>query len=281
MFRTYPRRTSAFRAPERNINTIDSIIASVCCDIDATLSPSYGGSGQTWANMISSPSDGAAQADYDLFLGATGSDEGDDPTFVGIAGDVAALFDYDGGDFNVTKVAAASHPPTYKNAHKTTSGGDITIAMVMKTGDSVPGNNGIFGNASGGVDNGLFIQITGAGALRLSQCNGSSCAGTGDLTTLSADTLHLIIVAYESDTGNVRFWVNTKTKSTSSLSSGTTTTDPASKWSIAAIESAIVLKAGSHVIHYSVYDDFLDDADVGALVDLLESRHDRAGVYGG
>ena len=280
MFRTYPRRVSAFR-DVRNTNTIDSIIASVCCDIDATLSASYGGSGQTWANMISSPSDGAAQADYDLFLGADGSSDTDDPSFVGIANDPAALFDYDGGDFNVTKVAAASHPPTYKNAHKTTGGGDATFAMVMKTGDSDPGNNGLFGNASGGVDNGLFIQITGAGALRFSQCNGSSCVGTGDLTTLSANTLHLIVMAYESNTGNVRFWVNNKTKSTSSLTPGTTTTDPGSKWSIAAIESVIVLKAGSHVIHYSVYDDFLDDADVGDLVDLLESRHNRAGVYGG
>jgi hypothetical protein len=89
---------------EFDINgTLDAFVASTCGELDATLSASYGGSGQTWASVTASPADGASQTDYDFFLGETGTATSDDPTFTGSAGDSGAYFLMDGGDHFLQK----------------------------------------------------------------------------------------------------------------------------------------------------------------------------------
>lgn len=80
-------------------NYMQDVVSSAILDLDATISASYGGSGQTWANLIPNPADGESQTAYDFWLGADGTSSTDDPTFNGSAGSAAAYFTTDSGDF--------------------------------------------------------------------------------------------------------------------------------------------------------------------------------------
>lgn len=76
---------------------LDGVETSTCFDLDATIADSYT-SGQTWANLVETPADGASTSDYNVWLGDDGSATATDPTFTGTAGDSGAYFATDGGD---------------------------------------------------------------------------------------------------------------------------------------------------------------------------------------
>lgn len=89
-------------------------IPSTCFHLDATDADSYPGSGQTWANLIASPADGSGQTDFDVWRGGSSSASTDDPTFNGTAGDSAAYWSFDGGDFFRCTLSAANQPTLWK-----------------------------------------------------------------------------------------------------------------------------------------------------------------------
>ena len=72
--------------------SLQSVIASCCCDLDATVAESYNGLGQTWSNLVVSPADGTSQTDYDFYLGGTSGSDATDPIFTGTPGDSGAYF---------------------------------------------------------------------------------------------------------------------------------------------------------------------------------------------
>lgn len=46
--------------------SLQDVVSSCVFDLDASQSASYGGSGDTWANLVTSPADGSAQTAYDV-----------------------------------------------------------------------------------------------------------------------------------------------------------------------------------------------------------------------
>ncbi len=79
----------------------DAAIPVAVFELDAGLSASYNGTGQTWANIVTAPADGSGQTAYDFYRGATSGSEGSDRTFNGSAGANSAneYFSFDGGDY--------------------------------------------------------------------------------------------------------------------------------------------------------------------------------------
>ena len=116
-----------FSAPAGGFNAMDTIVSSALFDLDATISDSYSGSGQTWANLISSTG-----TTYDFHLGANDGISSDDPDFTGSADDEAAYFAMDGTNFFTVKSNSGS---IFKDMHKTTGAsptwiGSISVVMV-------------------------------------------------------------------------------------------------------------------------------------------------------
>ncbi len=141
----------------------------VVFQIDATISASYSGTGQTISNIIASPFGGAAQTELDFFLGSDGTAETSDPTFTGTAGTDSAYFLHDaGGDWFSMKNAAVAGIKdatrssvvtngwlafVYKN---TPGGGSVQKTFSNHDGVSLTGfelrqntNESIFGNLKG------------------------------------------------------------------------------------------------------------------------------------
>ena len=79
----------------------DAAIPVAVFELDAGLSASYGGSGETFANIVTAPADGEGQTEYDFYRGVDADAESDSPTFNGSAGANSAneYFSFDGGDY--------------------------------------------------------------------------------------------------------------------------------------------------------------------------------------
>ncbi len=256
----------------------DTFPASVAVnvDLDVTIAASFddGVDDQKWFNLISSPSDGAAQADYDFYLGATGSASTDDPTFTGTVGNSAAYFAMDGGDF--LKLVKASNPATFNDMHKTTGGPDFWVTIVMRvvndSGAQMP-----FGTLAGSFTAPhIRMQWVGTSDLaRMVQRGSANSILDGPALTNATD--YVIIMSHEHSSNTTRMWVNSTTATVdSSHTFSTTTTDAAAVASIGAkSNNADNVVSGSRIYAFSSGDEFLDDTKVGAILDLYEARHNR------
>lgn len=254
-----------------SIDVLDSVISSVCCDLDATISDSYGGSGQTWANLIASPADGAAQTGYDFFLGADGSSSTDDPAFTGSAGDSAAFFAMDGGDRFKSK--AITNTVAMKNAHRTdVSGTWVAMAMLPKSAAHWWGNNHSGGTAG--------VRLTGStGNLStFFESNGSTLLTLSNIIDHDNNTDVLFILSWDgtSTTNNMRLWINSTTKSEVSGTFKTSTSSSAIEWGIGGTQNGFSEMVNtSKVYHFSMGNAFIDDADAAIIFTHLEARHNR------
>ena len=249
---------------------------AVNVDLDATMAASFddGVDDQKWFNMIASPSDGAAQSDYDFYLGADGNSSTDDPTFTGTVGDAAAYLAMDGGDF--LKLAKASNPATFNDMHKTTGGPDFWLALVFRfistgVGQFPFGTLGLVIN-----DPHIRMQIAATDKVRLTQ-RGSANAVSIETSALSDATDYVVIISHKHSTNITKIWVN----------SSTPAVDAAHTFSITTINAATVASIGARsnnsnavgngtrIYAFSSGDEFLDNTKVGAILDLYEARHGR------
>lgn len=249
------------------VDVLDSVISSVCCDLDATISASYGGSGQTWANLIASPADGAAQTDYDFFLGADGDSSTDDPAFN------VDTFDLDGTDVFVGKI---TNTPTLAGLSRTDGTNVWWIATVTHIAALLSAD--FFFEVRNGTTFGNQILIRtkdNTGTLRVAQ-RGSATVNVDFAGVLTADTDHLIIVSADVPNNNIRLWVNTTTKTTASPAFNTSTADATFAASLAGRNpSGNHLPNGSKYKHFSCGNAFIDDADAALIFAHLEARHGK------
>ena len=263
---------------------LGSVIASCCADLDATIAASYGGSGQTWANYEDSPSDGAAQSDYDFHLGAGSGSSTDDPTFTGSAGVDSAFFNLDGGDFFQIKSVAST--VALNKAHRSDRNGTwIAIALKIQTElQEYPWAN--TNNPGDGRGMNLRYKNT-SNKLELLQSKETSGQTTViDAVNAVTDELDtLIIMSWDgtSTTNNGKLWLNSGTATqTVSSTFQTSTTDATNPWIIGARFSGGVantpLPNGSRVYHWSCGDEFLDDTKAEIIRAHLQARH-AAGRY--
>ena len=255
---------------------LDGVIDSVCCDLDATIEASYT-SGQTWANLISSPADGAGQTDYDFFLGKDGSASTDDPTHTGTVGDPAAYFALDGGD-NFTAKVFSSIVPTIWDMHKTTSSGWwIAIAFQTPSG----GKRGFFGGGGANGNSGLTIyQDEASGYItQWTNPNSNNTFPANSSYTGGADNIIVLSVDMSATSSNVKNWHSTKTGSVASKAFTAFTGDADGDWNIASTNNAGVINSAmlnnTRLYSFAIGNELLDDAKATAIIDHLNARHSR------
>lgn len=261
-----------------DVDVLDSVISSVCCDLDATISASYGGSGQTWANLIASPADGAAQTDYDFFLGADGDVSTDDPTFTGTAGSNTAYWAMDGGDDWHSVVE--TNPPLMNIMHRTSSGSNFWIAAAFRFADG--GFQMVFSNMGPIFVNGveIFVSETQSGnGVRVNIARSGTFINnnfaTGDLVD---GTDYLLIVSGDTaSTDDLRVWLNTTTAITDTdMNTNTSSADASELGAIASRpDESFRPKNGTRYYHFSMGNEYLDDTKAALIFSHLETRHSK------
>lgn len=253
---------------------LDGVIASAVADLDATVAASYGGSGQTWANLAGAPADGSAQTDYDFYLGDTSSAASDDPAFNGSAGSPAAYWSFDGGD--VFALKSGVNTAFLNNLHKTSGGTPFWIAFAFRPVDA-GSTYGMFNNCvSGG--NGLRFEMSGAETGTLGVFGDSTgqatAANTGSYTP---GTDYLVIITADPASNVSRHWKNTTTGTGATPSYPAATADADEMFRIGARFSNTTGKApnGTFLYSFAVGNEYLDDAKAAAIFAHLEARHAR------
>lgn len=252
---------------------LDDVISSVVVDLDATLSDSYGGSGQTLANVIAFPADSSAQTDYDFFRGLTGDASTDDPTFVGSAGDPAAHFLFDGGD--IFKLVAGSNPSLFKDMHKTTGGPDFWLAVAFRYVEA--GDQTLFVTAfSSNFIPQIRIKFSGTDTAEFRQVGDGSQAIQVTHGTFTTSTDFLLIISHKHSTNKTRFWLNTTTNTEVGQIFKTTTTDPDDTPGLFARGNGGQPMA-NNTRFYGFYagNEFLDDTKATDIIDHICTRHNR------
>lgn len=251
---------------------ISSVIASVVCQLDATLLGSTDGSSQTWANAVASPADGSAQSAYNFNRGATSSSSTDDPTFDGTAGDPGADFSVDGGDY-FSFVGAST---TFLDSlHKTTGGQDCWFAFALFMNTSTAIQN-LFDTTNNFGGPGIVIRIKTANNIGFVQEGGASVE-SATTATLTDGTINLIIVSFQHSTNTVKWWINSKTATESHTFSPSTTTAGATSVPTLLSNAGGVgkLQSGGKIYGFACGNEFIDDTKATAIVNYYNVLHAR------
>ena len=247
-------------------NAMDQIVSSALIDIEATISDSYGGSGQTITDLLSGTN---------FTLGADASAGSDDPTFNGSAGDSGAYFSTDGGDF----FKALSNISILNGAHKTggTDSGPVWFAIAFRTPSSFA-TQAIFGTSTSSNDQGFRVITLSSGAIRLQQSDGSGFGWNASFTpTLSTDTDYVLIVSWDAtSSGDTKIWLNSDTSSTTSDAFDATTTDATNVFELFANGGGGLILGASRFRGFSAGNEVLDNTKAADLKNEYEARHGLA-----
>lgn len=132
--------------------------SSLAFCLDAGDGSSYGGSGQTWADVSGNG--------YDFTLGETSGSEATDPTFTGSAGDLGSYFSFDGGDyFRRTPIGTAVNA-----AHKDNAAFSFVLLCYVPDHSAV---QYLIGDADNTADVGFYVSINTSGTITFAVANGS------------------------------------------------------------------------------------------------------------
>jgi hypothetical protein len=250
--------------------SLQSVVSSCCYDLDSTQTDSYGGTGQTWANLVESPADGANQTDFDVYLGADGTASTEDPTFTSGSPD---HFLHDGGDYFIGK---NSPPGIINDMHKTTSGNAWWSLIAAKTASTVEGTDFLLQTYNGDTEStGIMIQYDGDSKIQVMQKVDNTNVTQLSTATISPSTDTVIIVSYDKDTDKMRFWINGGTAEEYTVIFNTTTTDaqqPAAAF-MAANSGVLCVPDGWQTRTIAGGNSFLTDSDVSSLITELNTRH--------
>jgi hypothetical protein len=261
---------------------LELVVSSTCCDLDATLSGSYGGSGQTWTNLTTTPADGTDQTEWDAFLGADISVSTDDPTFTGSAGDSAAYFSFDGGDYFQFKAPPAL---VQEKIHKTAfADTELWIAMTVYVPASAT-LGGLFGN--GGYNNGTegwcVDYLLSTDSLTFKTSGGTDFVPK-DLAngSVKLDDWNVFIITLQKldgDTIDYKTWVNTSVAATevSNIEFDETpvTANANVNFQIGKRGNNFPLENNYRIASFSVGNGYLTDDQAIAITKQLETRHNR------
>lgn len=263
-------------------NAMGNLVASACCDLDATIAASYGGTGQTWANLETTPADSSSQSANDFHFGDDGTATTDDPTFTGTPGSGSAYFLLDGGDYFTAK-----NPTTtlVNNIHKTNCSG-WWVACTFYLPGAQTGNIALWGSSWNNTDHGVYPWLVGSGGTSKTATLWRSY-GTGlDSQTITGASIpeatpSILIVSGDNTTGtnNVRTWLNSATKSQVSKSWSAGTTNLNGGWRIGSTDGAGtnqgIMRNGTRIYALSYGNAFIDDASAAAIIGEYETRHGR------
>ncbi len=256
--------------------SLSDIIASACCDLDATKTLSYDNSTdlQKWKNLVTAPADGAGQTDYDFHRGLDGSSSTDDPTFTGSAGSAAAFWAMDGGD--LFRLVAATNPTLFKNMHKTTGSSDFTIILVWQTPAVDASTEILFStqSTSGNVIGFRFQQSSSELIIARQRGDSTNSTLTGS-EVLTGATPYVTGVGHKHSTNVSKIWLNESAGAESAQTFDTTTTDPTSPATIGASGTSLPVPAGTRIYAFSAYNEYLSDEQMALVLAEYETRHER------
>lgn len=250
--------------------SLQDVVASACCDVDATKAASYPGTGQTWSNLVAAPADGSPQTAYDHYLGNTSDPSTDDPTFVGSAGSSSAYFSLDGADH----FAMSSLTGFVGSMPRTVSGTDFWIAMCLQIPD-VGTNTGAWSSHTS-ISRGCRLNITATESLQLIQ-RGDAANSTGAPTNIiTHSSPACIIVSCPAGGGVVRQWVNSRTATELAIVFGVCTSGSTNVPVIGRrFTNSTSLPAGSLVYSFAMGNGYIDNTAAGLIIDTYNSRHGR------
>jgi len=253
---------------------LDSVVASVCCDLDATQTDSYPGSGQTWANLIASPADGAAQTDYDFYLGFTATTDGDEPTFNGTAGDTTAYWSFDGGDRFGLK--SGVNTAFLNNLHKTTGGSDFWVAYAWNHVDTTWQNRFFFSTYGYSTTNGLIVGEYAQETVGLTQYTSGAANKTTSFISGAPQGDHIAVASHSHSTNETTIWLDTASGRVMSHTFTTNTTDPTGALTISGgTNGGVPLSSEDKLYSMAFGNEYLDDTKAAAIIAHLETRHGR------
>lgn len=256
---------------------LDGVIPSTVFDLDATISDSYGGSGQIWANLTTSPNDGETQTAYDFFRGADVNVASDDPTFTGSAGSNAAYWLLDGGDH--FSLASGTNTDFLSGLHKTSGAGSgpWTVGAAFRV-IGTPGSQGLFGTTNGST-NGVEMFIVDSTTIRINVTRGSTFViNNFTVPALSTgDDILFIITGDPTVTDDLKLYWNSTTPITDSdMNTDTSSTDASTLMKLAALRNGIFeLFADTRIYGYFAFNEFISDAQAALVFAHLELRHNR------
>lgn len=257
---------------------LDGVLDSVVFELDATVSDSYSGSGETWSNLTSSPADGSAQTDNDFYLGGAATTDGDEPTFD------TDKFTVDGGDFfSIVESDPANIAPSLLNITNTTSS-QFYFFTVLHIGATLNNNDYFFGSGTSNPgDTVMAIGVQSNGDLRLLTVNDTDPAifTIASAGALSINTTHIIGVSVDmtSTTNNVRSWVNSTTSSVSSLASSANTEATNGGAMLMARPASTTTTSNQNMssgdwMRWALFgNEFIDDTQAASIISHIETRH--------
>lgn len=264
-----------------SVPNMQEIIPSCNFDVDATVSASYGGSGQTFSNLVVAPADGVAvQTDYDFTLGANDTPSTDDPTFTGTAGDPAAFFAHDGGDFfQIAGGNPAWLDDLFKDMSGTSSGTTGWFSSVIHIGTL-----GFF--RAGGTGDGIgfnginFTNQTATNEIGADFRSGSSSTFRTDDDPITATGDYLITWTWDFSIASPIFQVyigaTSQTIFAQPPTRGTTTNGSDSPMQLMQSDDLLPAKSGAKTYAFSMGQDFLDQTAINAIKAEYELRHARS-----
>jgi hypothetical protein len=249
---------------------LGAIIPSTVVDLDATIAASYPGTGTTWANLAAAPADGAAQTAYDFFLG-DGSTGTTYPTFTGTAGNAAAYFSLDSSDYFALK--SGTNTTFLKNLHKSTGGQKATIILAMRTGSSGY-YCGTAPSSVNGSNHGFYFYKSGS-SLYLDQFSATTYGRTSTTVTGNGTDM-LVAIAFDVTAGTIKKASNTRTfTNVVGPSFIASTADATLSMKIGANGAAATTGGTCRIYGCYMFNDILNDTQLGAVVDEINARHGR------
>lgn len=251
---------------------LDSIEPSTCCDLDATIEASYGGTGQTWANLTPTPADGSAQSDYN----ATNNGF----TFTGTAGDPSAYWLADGLQYFNMPLNGI-----FDKMHRTDQPNGFWIARAYRYVEGQPYFS-TFGSGTWNATGDVGIsdwETFGNNDVAFKHSDGVSpytSVQEGSLTADGTDYVSIVSFDLSQSTNNVKFWFSKTTGVTASMAANPTTVGASEGFfgiGATANEGAAKgnMSSGARLYSFAAGNDFLDDTKAQAIIAHLEARHGR------
>jgi hypothetical protein len=249
---------------------LGSIVASCVFDLDATSTDSYDGTSQTFANIEPTPADGAAQTDYDFWLGNSVTATTNDPTFNGTAGYQDAYFSFDGGDYFLGKTLTTF----ISGLNLSASGHDFTYVFVGYVPNCVS-QTGIFQTGgSGSTSNGVRLDILTNEVLR-PRMRGDTAAVTQNTVTLPQTTPFVVSIAYQDSDTKLYGAVNNRTQSSWTYTKNACTTSAVVGPYLCFGNGSNAIEVNARLYAVSMFNAKLSDSDLGLIYDEYNSRHGR------
>lgn len=259
---------------------ISGLISSACCDIDATVSSSYSGSGETISNIVTSPFDGASQTDYDFWLGGDGT-TANNPVFTGTAGDSGAYFNWgDNADF----IQIKANTSLINKMHEEAAGGGDDWWYALAGRFDSGANAFAVSICTGGntaSDEGWEHLMFGSGAANWNITRNGTRTPNASIHSGVSDGLDfLAVVTYDASTDDLKIAFNTKTPVTDTdICTGTgAAPNPARNLTIGRRNDDSLTSSwqtNARFYHFSMGNEYLSDAQIGQIFDYINARHNR------